>query len=281
MKIIHLSDTHLGASALDERFERIVDDLTRLRPLDPDNHLIIHTGDLIHQATRENRAAARLRLDRFRAFGYQVLLCPGNHDYGGSLSVNHQAACDFQETFSDYIFLDHKTTSFPSLYLRDDCAFIGLDSNAAELRGLDRFFAEGHLGKAQLAKLNMLLDSELVQGKKIVLFLHHHPFFFGYSVSPDMGDGKVFAHLFARLTRAFRRLKDAYSFCRLVRDRAQVLLFGHMHYGLDCSGESIKYGIPLALDGGSTTCAESGEDRMRYRIIDLENMTQEIRFLML
>jgi len=279
MKLIHLSDTHLGAADLGKRFEMIVDDLTRLRPCNPENHLIIHTGDLIDCATREYRAAARILLDRLRDFGYPVLLCPGNHDYGGFWSVNPHAARDFQEAFSDYIFRDHKATSFPSLYLQGDCAFIGLDSNAAELHCLDRFFAEGELGTEQLFRLNVLLDSKRLQGRKIVLFFHHHPFSFGYNVSPDVGDGRVSSHLFAGLTRPFRRLKDAYSFCRIVRDRVQVMLFGHMHYGLDCSGESMKYGIPLAMDGGSSTCAEAGEDRMRYRIIDLEDMTWKIRFL--
>lgn len=281
MKVIHLSDTHLGADGLGKRFAMIVDDLTRLRPCNPENHLIIHTGDLIHCATGEYRAAARVLLGRLRDFGYPVLLCPGNHDYGGFWAVNQQAADDFQEAFGDYIFLGQQTKNFPTLFLRDDCAFIGLDSNAAELHGLDSFFAEGELGTEQLSRLNLLLDSDQLQGRKIVLFLHHHPFSYGYNVSPDVGDGRVKFHLLAGLTESFRRLKDAYSFCQIIRDRVQVMLFGHMHYGLDCSGEAMKYGIPLALDGGSSTCAETGADRMRYRIIDLGNMTREVRFLML
>ena len=278
MKIIHLSDTHIGHKGLGERFGMIVDDLTRRRPLNPANHLIVHTGDLIHRAGADNRNEARTLLDRLRGFGYPVLLCPGNHDYGDSLSVGARAARDFQADFGEYLFQNGQE-GFPSLYLRGDCAFIGLDSNAAELRGPSRLLAEGFLGVAQLARLNALLDSDQLLGKKIVIFLHHHPFSFGYSVSPDVGDGRLFFNLFAGLTRPFRRLKDAHSFSRLVRDRALVLLFGHMHHGLDCSGEAMKYGIPLALDGGSSTCVEAGEDRMRYRIIDLDIMTRETRFL--
>ncbi|MFA7383188.1 MAG: metallophosphoesterase [Desulfurivibrionaceae bacterium] len=278
MKIIHLSDTHIGLQGMEARFELIIDDLTRQRPLNPGSHVIVHTGDLIHRANADNRKAAQALLDRLRDFGYPVLLCPGNHDYGDSLSVGAKAADDFQAAFGEYLFQDGKE-GFPSLYLRGDSAFIGLDSNAAELHGPSRLLAEGFLGVAQLSRLNVLLDSDQLLGKKIVILLHHHPFSFGYSVSPDVGDGSLFFNLFAGLTRPFRRLKDAHSFVRLVRDRARVLLFGHMHHGLDCSGEAMKYGIPLALDGGSSTCAEAGEDRMRYRIIDSGSMTRETRFL--
>lgn len=279
MKIIHLSDTHIGLKGMAERFALIIDDLTRQHPLNPGSHVIVHTGDLIHRADADNRKTARALLDRLRDFGYPVLLCPGNHDYGDSLSMGAKAARAFQADFADYLFQDGKEEVFPSLYLRGDCAFIGLDSNAAELSGLACLLAEGYLGKAQLARLNALLDSDSLRGRKIIVFLHHHPFAAGYSVSPDVGDGRLAFNLFAGLTRPFRRLKDAHSFARLVRDRARVLLFGHMHHGLDCSGEAMKYGIPLALDGGSSTCAEIGDDRMRYRIIDTVIMTRETRFL--
>lgn len=279
MKIIHLSDTHIGLKGMAERFELIIDDLTRHRPLNPGSHVIIHTGDLIHRADPDNRKLARVLLDRLRDFGYPLLLCPGNHDYGDSLSVGAKAARAFQTAFAGYLFQDGKEEGFPSLYLRGDCAFIGLDSNAAELSGPARLLAEGCLGKVQLARLNALLDRDALRGRKIIVFLHHHPFAAGYSVSPDVGDGRLAFNLFAGMTRPFRRLKDAHSFSRLVRDRVRVLLFGHMHHGLDCSAEAGKYGIPLALDGGSSTCAGAGDDRMRYRIIDPVIMSREVRFL--
>jgi hypothetical protein len=96
---------------------------------------------------------------------------------------------------------------------------------------------------------------------------------------PDVGDGRPLSHLVSRLTRPFRRMEDAYSLCQIIRDRAPVLLFGHMHEGLDCSGESGKYGIGLALEGNSTTETENIHDRLRYRIIDLATMTHITRML--
>jgi len=279
MKIIHLSDTHVGYGENEQRFGRVAEDLIARPPDAPARCLVLHTGDLIHRATAGNREAGRRTLDRLRDAGYRVILCPGNHDYGDSFEVNSEAARTFRREFASYLFHD-EPQEFPVVHrLEGDRALIGLDSNAAELNWLQRFSAEGHVGEPQLQRLNRLLDREDLAGKQIVLYLHHHPFYYGYSVMPDVGDRQAFKHLIAWLTRPFRRMKDAYSLCQTVRDRVQAVLFGHMHEGLDCSGESAKYGIPLALDGSSTTDTDGIHDRLRYRIIDLAAGTHTVRML--
>jgi 3',5'-cyclic AMP phosphodiesterase CpdA len=281
MKIIHLSDTHIGEGSNAERTDLVVNDLVRRPPDDPGRCVVLHTGDLIHGASDANRRTAKARLDRLQAAGFRVVLCPGNHDYGDTMQVNSEAARAFQEEFGAYLFHDGPR-EFPVLHRLDDGrAMICLDSNAAELKFPQGLFAEGHLGAAQLEKLNRLLDSDALAGKTIVLSLHHHPFYYGYSVMPDVGDRSPFKHLAARMTRPFRRMKDAYSLCQVIRDRVRVVLFGHMHEGLDCSAESAKYGIPLALDGSSTTDTENVHDRLRYRVIDLDAMTHSVRMLAL
>jgi len=278
MKLIHFSDTHIGRGDNALRFERVVDDLLANPPDTPERCLIVHTGDLIDSASNANRRAARVLLDRL-ATRYRVLLCPGNHDYGDAMAVDEEDAEAFRRAFSDYIF-QGKPSSFPVVTeVAGDHVFIGLDSNAEELSGWERWFAEGHLGKGQMSALNALLDSQVVVGKRVVIYLHHHPFSFGYTVMADVGDRHPLSLLYARLTRPFLRLKDAYSLCQVVRDRAHVLLFGHMHFGLDCSSEGQKYGVRLALDGSSTTCADDDSDRMRYRVIDLSEMSQTVRML--
>ena len=280
MKLIHISDTHIGKNGNALRFERVVDDLLANPPDVPANCLIVHTGDLIDSATDANRQAARVLLDRL-ATSYRVLLCPGNHDYGDAMSVDSEDAQVFQQTFGDHIFQE-KPVRFPVMHqVGEDHIFIGLDSNAAELKFWESWFAEGHLGEDQLSALNELLDSREVAGKQVIVYLHHHPFSFGYSVMPDVGDRNPFFNLYVQLTRPFLRLKDAYSLCQVLRDRAQVLLFGHMHFGLDCSGEAGKYGIQLALDGSSTTTTDDDTDRMRYRVIDLDDLSKTTRMLRL
>ena len=295
MKIIHLSDTHVGHADNEMFFRKIVGDLTKSRPCDTQQHLIIHTGDLIDNADNiSEREAARTLLEELRAFGYCVLLCPGNHDYGDSMTMSRRHAIDFRSTFSDFFNLEGDTCAkgvhtlaygaddiFPVLHIIEDIALIGLDSCWSEMNWMNRFFAEGKLGMEQLFTLNTMLDRPELAGKKIVVYLHHHPFYYGYTVKPDLSEARAWSHWRASVTRSFRRLKDAYSFNQIVRDRVHVLLFGHMHFGLDCRAESQKYGIPLAFDGSSSTCMNMDTDRMRYRIIDLDTMTAETRFVML
>ncbi len=280
MKLIHISDTHIGLDGHALRFERVVDDLLANPPDLPENCVIVHTGDLIDSASDANRRAARVLLDRL-ATRYRVLLCPGNHDYGDATSVDEEEAEAFHQALGEYIF-QGKPARFPVLTeVGAGLVFIGLDSNAEELGFWERWFAEGHLGEEQLSALDALLDSPAVAGKQVVIYLHHHPFSFGYSVMPDVGDRNPLSRLFVQLSRPFLRLKDAYSLCQVVRDRAHVLLFGHMHFGLDCSGDGRRYGLKLALDGSSTTCAGDLADRMRYRVIDLDDLSQTVRMLKL
>jgi 3',5'-cyclic AMP phosphodiesterase CpdA len=280
MKLIHISDTHIGTGDNAMRFERVVDDLLAHPPGAPHECVIVHTGDLIDSASDANRRAARVLLDRL-ATRYRVLLCPGNHDYGDATSVDEEDAEAFQRAFGDYIF-QGQPSSFPVLSeVGDDLVFIGLDSNAEELNFWERWFAEGHLGEEQLSALDRLLDSPAVAGRQVVVYLHHHPFSFGYSVMPDVGDRNPLYNFFANLTRPFLRLKDAYSLCQVLRDRVQVLLFGHMHFGLDCSGDGQKYGVRQALDGSSTTTTDNETDRMRYRVVDLSDLSYAVRTLKL
>jgi 3',5'-cyclic AMP phosphodiesterase CpdA len=295
VKIIHLSDTHVGYGGNEMLLRKIVEDLTKSRPCDTKQHLLIHTGDLVDDAANPSASkAARALLEELREFGYGVLLCPGNHDYGDSMSMTRQHADDFRSAFGDFFYLQGDTCAmgaralangtgdiFPVVHIIADIALIGLDSCWAEMNWLDRFFAEGKLGVEQLLDLNMLLDRPELAGKKIIIYLHHHPFYYGYKVKPDLSEAHAWSHWLASVTRSFRRLKDAYSFNQIVRDRVHVLLFGHVHFGLDCRAESRKYGIPLAFDGSSSTCMSMDTDRMRYRIIDLDNMTSETRFIML
>ena len=143
----------------------------------------------------------------------------------------------------------------------------------------ERWMAEGYLGSTQLEKLNRLLDSSDVAGRKVIVYLHHHPFFDAPVVRADVGDRGYLAHLFGWNTRRFRRLKDAYSLMQCMRDRVDILLFGHQHFGLDYSAEGQRYGIRLALDASSSTATQMDTDRMRYRTIDTTTGSVTTRFV--
>jgi 3',5'-cyclic AMP phosphodiesterase CpdA len=279
VKLIHLSDTHVGRRDNLARLGRIIDDLCANPPDAPERCCVVHTGDLIDKASTANRQAAMTALDRLREQGFRVFLCPGNHDYGNAAGIEKDAARDFIACFRDYIF-GQQVAEFPVAHLLDDHhALILLDSNEAELGWWTGLFAEGHLGSAQLKRLNDMLDRPEICARQVVLGLHHHPFSYAYDVTPDVGDGHLAHHLLVGLTRPFRRLMDAYSLCEIIRGRVQVLLFGHRHFGLNCSSNSRCYDIPLALDGSSSTCTDDNSDRLRYRIVDLDQLTTQLRSL--
>lgn len=276
MKIIHLSDTHIGRDNNKVRCDRLVDDILTLP--NPKNYIAIHTGDLINEGNQALMSLGGDILGRLSASGFEVLLCPGNHDCGDAKKVDPTRAKHFREYFGNYIF-NGKEQKFPVVNFTDDCAFVGLDSNEAEMSWPFRLFAEGNLGDAQVERLSAVLDQEEVRRRFVVVYLHHHPFFDAYVARPDVGDGNYISHLVGWSTRRFRRLKDAYTLMQCIRDRADLLLFGHQHFGLDYSVESQRYGIPHAFDASSSTATQMDTDRMRYRIIDTSTGVVETRFV--
>jgi len=278
MKIIHLSDTHVGRDSNAWRLQLLLDDIASLG--DPADYLILHTGDLNDQGSLQQMQQSRAMLDPMVAKGWRILLCPGNHDCGDTWHVDPQWAVHFRDHFSSFIF-GKAPKQYPVLTLLPGCALIGLDSNQAEMSLWQRWFAQGHLGQEQITALNTLLDQPELRQRKVVVYLHHHPFLDAFAVRPGLVDGNFFAHLLGWNTRRFRRLKDAYSLMQTLRDRADVLLFGHQHYGLDYSAEGQHYGIALALDGSSSTATQMDTDRMRYRVIDCARGTYETRFVAL
>lgn len=274
MKLVHLSDTHVGLDNNAERLDRVVEDILSLGR--PREHVVVHTGDLIDAGESWQMALARPFLERLTERGWRVLLSPGNHDYGDALKVDSAWARTFREHFRPYLFGD-QPEGFPRLTVIGDCAFIGLDSNAGEMNFWLRWMAEGHLGQPQIAALDRLLEAQ--RGKTVVVYLHHHPFQDAYAVEPEPGQRGYVSHILGLNTRRFRRLKDAHALLHCLRDRAHLLLFGHQHFGLDYSMEGQRYGIPLALDASSTTRAREDCRRLSYRIVDTDTFRYVTRFV--
>jgi 3',5'-cyclic AMP phosphodiesterase CpdA len=276
MKLIHLSDTHIGHGNNIQRMQSLLDDIASLG--DPADYLIVHTGDLNDNSNPDTMQQSRALLDPLAEKGWRILLVPGNHDCGDALHIDPTCAAQFRDHFSSYIF-GKRPKQFPVLTLTEDCALIGLDSNEGEMGFWEHWMAEGNLGDAQIEALNNLLDRPDVRQRKVIVYLHHHPFFDAFAVRADAGDKGLLAHLFGWNTRRFRRLKDAYSLMQCIRDRVDILLFGHQHFGLDYSAEGQRYGVPLALDGSSSTATQMDTDRMRYRVIDVATGKFETRFV--
>jgi len=239
-KIIHLSDLHCGYRDLTEKFTTMVTDI-RSHAKPAHEHVIVITGDLVDTSLPQDSYTAVLnQLERLKEAGFPVLVIPGNHDYGtGALGYP-----EFVSKFKSYFFEDESIV-YPKLDIIGNIAFLGLDSTAEELHWYDRTFAEGQLGKEQLARLHVKLNSpEVSTCTHTVIYLHHHPF---------------------RAHRIFQGLKDAKSLRILLsKHKIAALLFGHNHDGNEWNGQ---LGIPRAYDGGSST----GKTKLgKHRVIDLD-----------
>lgn len=279
MHIIHISDTHIGKNNNQDRFDRLLEDLKSCQGINLAECVVIHTGDLVKDGEQAYWEEGREALDKLAGLVSKLFLCPGNHDCGGFFGVSQEKSDCFREMFADYLFHD-QPQEFPVIHtLNEKHVLIGLDTNEAEVnQWYLNLGAEGKLGHGQCAKLERVLDRLDLQNKQLLVYLHHHPFLYHFDAVPVLDSVKkwLFYHL-KKMTRRFRRMKDAEVFCQMVANKADVIVYGHKHEGLDCSVESQKYGIPLALDAGSTTDSDDMSGVMEYRIIALNTLTYETR----
>ena len=239
-KIIHLTDTHLGYGDLSTRMGDIVTRIIFTKE-NASDYVIIHTGDVVEDATRPGsyeEALAHFR--RLQDAGFSVLFVPGNHDYGTGSFGSKEYVREFKRHF-----FGQTDVEYPIKTIVDEIAFIGLDSMAEEVGFIDRLFAEGELGGAQLGRLATLLDSdaEVRASPYKVVYLHHHPFH----------------------PKPFHHLKDSEELGEILRQHEiSALLFGHNHDGRVWNG---KWGISRIYDGGTST--EKGGKPDPHRVIDL------------
>ena len=229
-KIIHLSDLHVGHADLGSRVRHIVREI-RFWKEPASNYVVVITGDLVEDATQfDPYSAVRRQIQNLTDFGFGVLVCPGNHDYGTGSFGHKRYVGEFKQAF-----FGTTAVQYPKLDVIDGCAFIGLDTMAEELGFFDRLFAEGEIGKDQLERLDAMLSNGQVTGAAHrVVYMHHHPF------DPQ----------------PFHNLKDSDELGEVLQNRGVgTLLYGHNHEGRVANG---KWGIPRCFDGGTATGKRNG-----------------------
>lgn len=241
-KIIHLSDLHVGYRHCQSHLNTVVNRIIFLKEPAQD-YLIIITGDFVNDATQTGLyQAALVEINRLKTAGFQILICPGNHDYGTGSNGHKELVPTFKAAF-----LGSPSVTFPKLDIIGTTAFIGLDTMADELNWYDHLFAEGELGQNQLSALQQLLTtSEVNACHHRVVYLHHHPF--------DQ--------------RPFHGLKDKEKLEKILTGKIDCLLYGHNHDGHAANG---KWSIPRCYDAGSTTRKnfDNPAKHSPIRIIDL------------
>jgi 3',5'-cyclic AMP phosphodiesterase CpdA len=225
MKIIHLSDIHVGKSKNTKNFQIIVNWLIDHRA-EHEANVVIITGDAVDDGSLGQYREVRNQIDILEQAEFEVLVVPGNHDYGSNGIVEEDECV---ARFKEFIC----SKSYPYVKQIGDCSFVLLDSMLEEMKEYDLWGAQGKLGKAQLSELDRILDEQRNNNpdQKIVIALHHHPFYYNY----------------------FLELRDSDLFKKVIDKRINCLLFGHKHVENRFDDKQIQYGIDIIYASGSST----------------------------
>jgi 3',5'-cyclic AMP phosphodiesterase CpdA len=223
--LLHLADLHNDP--------RIVDKLKMLKEKYPSDLLLI-TGDLTNDG--EGWQYEMMWRTLMQNYGIPpwdwaghigepyLYVLPGNHDArkAGICFWRREGIRRFDATFGTKFY--GLNEPMVNVFEDDKAVLIRLDSNC---ENWNWSLACGRVGRKQLRCLDKLLDQ--YRGYNRIVALHHHPF--------DRGLG--------------RALLDSDKFMAVVKDRCEVLCFGHKHKFERCSGEEQYYGIPHILAAGA------------------------------
>ena len=103
-KIIHLSDLHVGYRDLGKRFLVIVERLRDFVKVNAREFVIVITGDLVDNANyQDSYEYLKLGFECLKQAGFEdILVVPGNHDYG----TGNKGDKKFVKIFQDHFFKD-------------------------------------------------------------------------------------------------------------------------------------------------------------------------------
>lgn len=259
MRLVHLTDPHLSSldgvrfsSLLGKRLsgylswrnnrskhylpavlERLV---AAVRAENADQVLL--TGDLVQIGLETEIRQASEWLAALDTPG-KVMLVPGNHDiYAGG------SAATVTRLWSDYLFQTATPAAdgdvadrYPVLRRLGKIDLIGLSTACVT----PVFMASGRLGRAQLNRLEAMLQRSAADGQVVVMLIHHPPL-------PGM-------------TNRRKALADAAALeVILNRHPPAVILYGHLHVNRERRvGETRLY----------CTAAASSASDASYRVIDI------------
>jgi 3',5'-cyclic AMP phosphodiesterase CpdA len=257
LRIIHLSDLHIGKSNNLEKCTRIADWILENQETHRSGVVII-SGDLVDDGQNWQFKQAKDFVERLLSNRYSVLVAPGNHDYGpNGIRESTESQSDFRDLISGI-------EEYPALFFLKGQAIILLDSMAEEMKTMEFWGAQGYLGAEQLAKLDRLLDDLAGNPaiENVVLTMHHHPF----------------DYLFYHALRDHVDLKGVISRRIDAPPRVNALIFGHKHtehrFNDPDDNKEELYGIDLIYASGQTV-ERNNEGKMILPVLDLKNKTIE------
>jgi 3',5'-cyclic AMP phosphodiesterase CpdA len=269
VKIIHLSDLHLGETLEDDEnwnFNSIRGELNA-KYENKENLLIIITGDIVDSGEDPKQfETAKAQIENFYKDGFTVWSIPGNHDYGRGGFIDSGGFRRFKNEIIDDNDL-HNIIKDDAKYLQfrqfGGHSFFGLNS----LLGDTGRFTQGNLGSDQIDDLHERLKADKKQDseRKRIVFLHNHPFHFYKKYQW----GKAYYY-----ENTLVEIRESKAFMNAIKGLANVLLFGHHHYFVNFSNSPVarEYQIDRILSCGKSTNGKGGEkEGSREFRIDRDN----------
>ncbi|OYT17671.1 MAG: hypothetical protein B7C24_01345 [Bacteroidetes bacterium 4572_77] len=191
LKIVHISDLHLGTWASKEPLERAIQYINNLRP-----DLVVFTGDLVNSKTEEAFPFQEI-LSKIKA-PQGIYASLGNHDYGHYHKWKNQA--EENENWNNLLMF-YKNMKWE--LLRNENKFLNIKGEKIQIIGVEnwsknpRFPQIGDLNKAynnqHNSALNLLLShdpthwDEIVESSNKPIHItfsgHTHGFQFGFESS--------------------------------------------------------------------------------------------------
>lgn len=218
--IAHLSDIHFGAH--DPKI--VAASETWLQQRQPD--LIIISGDLTQRAKTDEFRQASAYLNRLRAFGFRLLVVPGNHDVP-LFDVFRRFAAPL-DRYRKYIDDD----LFP-WFENDEVAVLGINT----ARSLT--IKDGRINHDQIAIIQKRFAP--VAPSKTRILVTHHPLY-----ALPMGEGGEFSE-------AVGRHRDATK--AVCQTGVHIALAGHFHRTYaESARKMVEYaGSTLVVQAGTAT----------------------------
>lgn len=215
MKVIHLSDLHIGLSDLEaKRFVRFSSHISHYYP----DITVVITGDITDSGTEEQFKEAHRLISLLRQTN-PVIVVPGNHDYAWKGNIFYKKAW---KSWVKYFCTQYDEPGIAWHGLNGThfyCVDSG-DPNDKEISA--RGYISGDLARR--------LKQRLLGAKNLprVVLLHHHPFDDGF----------------------FTKLNGADLLLDAVSGNCEALLFGHKH---NLGVWRNKFNIPIIAASHKTT----------------------------
>ena len=273
-RIAHFSDLHLSPEYFPERSILFRSALEQCRKIGIDHYII--TGDVTNQARPVEFGHFRSILEEFSLLDAEkTTVVIGNHDiFGGPYYaddvLNFPSDCksteydkkvsEFfsatKETFRGVTFFSSKTV-FPFLKLIGDTAIVGINS-IARWNGLKNpIGSNGKIYDDQFKCVSSILKSSLLEGKRIIVAMHHH----FYKINPGRDASRI-EQLWTALESTTMKLRGEKKLLALFRKAGvEMILHGHVHH----TTEYRKNGIRCVNAGGTVMAPK--DDQPAFHVL--------------